>query len=292
MKHSIWVTATIMVTAIIFSAGYLIVSRDTRADFLEQRAMLVMRDIGHKIMLQAGDSTSRIPPVKRLNESIFEIEFQGRFAFVPDTLVNVVHRAMASGNLPLQYIVNVKECSSGAVIYGYQIGEDSNTIVPCLGRNQPSGCYTIQIAFTETFQGSPMNKVPLLLVTMAVVAVSAFAGRRLFQKNKTTIVENDPNAVSIGYYSFYAGKRELKYGNEAIVLSDKESRLLEIFASGKNHVIARDRLLKEVWEDEGVFVGRSLDVFVSKLRKKLQRDPQVKIVNIHGKGYKLEVNAS
>ncbi|NBP70070.1 MAG: winged helix family transcriptional regulator [Cytophagia bacterium] len=56
-----------------------------------------------------------------------------------------------------------------------------------------------------------------------------------------------------------------------------------------NEPITRDQLLKEGWEDEGVIVGRSLDVFISKLRKKLIKDPKVQITNIHGIGYKLEV---
>ncbi|RYG36157.1 MAG: winged helix family transcriptional regulator, partial [Chitinophagaceae bacterium] len=56
-----------------------------------------------------------------------------------------------------------------------------------------------------------------------------------------------------------------------------------------NETISRDTLQKEVWENEGVIVTRSLDVFVSKLRKKLEADENVKIINIHGKGYRLEV---
>ena len=71
--------------------------------------------------------------------------------------------------------------------------------------------------------------------------------------------------------------------------SSKEAKLLSIFSVNLNEVIDRNRLQKEVWEDEGVIVGRSLDVFISKLRKKFEKDPAVKLVNIHGKGYKLEV---
>jgi len=56
-----------------------------------------------------------------------------------------------------------------------------------------------------------------------------------------------------------------------------------------NEISNRKQLQKEVWEDDGVLVGRSLDVFISKLRKKLEADPAVRIINIHGKGYKLEV---
>ena len=98
--------------------------------------------------------------------------------------------------------------------------------------------------------------------------------------------------TSIGKYAFYQDRALLKQGEEQVELSDKEAKLLSIFATNQNQVIERDRLLKEVWEDEGVFVvGRSLDVFVSKLRKKLQGDEAIKITSIHGKGYKLEVIA-
>jgi DNA-binding response OmpR family regulator len=72
-------------------------------------------------------------------------------------------------------------------------------------------------------------------------------------------------------------------------LTIKEAKLLSIFAANLNQIVDRNRLQKEVWEDEGVIVGRSLDMFISKLRKKLEQDPNVKLTNIHGKGYKLEV---
>ena len=58
-----------------------------------------------------------------------------------------------------------------------------------------------------------------------------------------------------------------------------------------NEAVERSRLQKEIWEDEGVIVGRSLDMFISKLRKKLEFDPNIKIVVIRGKGYKLEISS-
>ena len=69
----------------------------------------------------------------------------------------------------------------------------------------------------------------------------------------------------------------------------KEAKLLSIFATRQNDLISREELLKKVWEDDGVFTGRSLDMFISKLRKKLKNDPCVQITNVHGKGYKLEI---
>ena len=77
---------------------------------------------------------------------------------------------------------------------------------------------------------------------------------------------------------------------KAINLTGTETRLRLIFALSLNETIARNRLQKEIWEDQGVIVGRSLDMFISKLRKKLECDHNINIVVIRGKGYKLEIS--
>jgi DNA-binding response OmpR family regulator len=74
-----------------------------------------------------------------------------------------------------------------------------------------------------------------------------------------------------------------------ISLSKKECELLAIFIANPNQIIKRDELMKRVWEDHGVVVGRSLDTYISKLRKILKEDDTIKITNVHGVGYKLEV---
>jgi DNA-binding response OmpR family regulator len=74
-------------------------------------------------------------------------------------------------------------------------------------------------------------------------------------------------------------------------LTRTETRVLRIFALSPNETIERSRLQKEIWEDEGVIVGRSLDMFISKLRKKLEPDPNIRIAVIRGKGSKLEISA-
>jgi DNA-binding response OmpR family regulator len=94
-------------------------------------------------------------------------------------------------------------------------------------------------------------------------------------------------SIPIGKYLFFSDRQLLVLEDEQIELTAKESRLLSIFASRLNLMIDRNQLLKEGWEDEGVITGRSLDVYVSKLRKKLEKDPSVSIANIHGKGYRL-----
>src|SRR5690606_439857 len=96
----------------------------------------------------------------------------------------------------------------------------------------------------------------------------------------------------LGSMSFDTEARKLMMNGKTIELTRTETRVLRIFALSPNETIERSRLQKEIWEDEGVIVGRSLDMFISKLRKKLEPDPAVKIVVIRGKGYKLEIGSS
>jgi DNA-binding response OmpR family regulator len=77
---------------------------------------------------------------------------------------------------------------------------------------------------------------------------------------------------------------------KTIELSSKESELLLLLFSHKNKTLEREFLLHVIWGDEGDYVGRTLDVFISKLRKKLEADPSLKIVNIRGVGYRFVVS--
>jgi two-component system, OmpR family, response regulator len=95
---------------------------------------------------------------------------------------------------------------------------------------------------------------------------------------------------SIGKYSFDFYNQLLLIGDKKIKLTNKESRLLKMLAQHKNQVVERDVVIQSIWEDEGYFAVRSMDVFISKLRKYLSTDPHISIRNVHGIGYRLEVN--
>ncbi len=96
--------------------------------------------------------------------------------------------------------------------------------------------------------------------------------------------------LKLGVFQFYPEQNKLVKQAIEIRLSKKECELLAIFVASPNQIIKRDELTKKVWEDNGVFVGRSLDTYISKLRKKLKEDTSIKLTNIHGVGYKLEVD--
>jgi len=97
----------------------------------------------------------------------------------------------------------------------------------------------------------------------------------------------DVVVFNIGAFIFDAQKQTLAFDGETKKLTTKESELLRLLASNANNILERNYALKSIWEDDNYFNARSMDVYITKLRKLLKDDPNVAIINIHGKGYKL-----
>ncbi|MES2828623.1 MAG: response regulator transcription factor [Bacteroidota bacterium] len=94
----------------------------------------------------------------------------------------------------------------------------------------------------------------------------------------------------IGDYVFDYTTQLIYFKGSQQKLSTKEAELLKLLCLKKNAVLTREEALLSIWHDDNYFNGRSMDVFLSKLRKYLREDPKVEILNVHGKGYKLLVN--
>lgn len=95
---------------------------------------------------------------------------------------------------------------------------------------------------------------------------------------------------SIGRYNFDYTTQIISHDDVQQKLSTKEAELLRLLCLKKNAVLTREEALLTIWHDDNYFNGRSMDVFLSKLRKYLREDPLVEIINVHGKGYKLLVS--
>ncbi len=259
-------------------------------DFTTSRRELLLRSIGHQLLLQSGDSTSRVLPVKKIAENEYQISFENELTFRSDSLVNTTRRLLADDPLGRDYIVNVINCGSSGVTYGYAISKNKkNDIVACKGRKQPRACYLINVKFKP--DGIITAKSGYLLGGLPILAFVGFLLLRS-TKPRRTLPEDaqDTGMFTLGAVLFDAENHKLIINGNTIALTGTETRLLRIFALSPNEAIERSRLQKEIWEDEGVIVGRSLDMFISKLRKKLECDPNINIIVIRGKGYKLEVS--
>ena len=261
-----------------------------RDDFDFAKKEVLLRRIGHEILLQSGDSTSRVLPVKKISENEYQIRFEKDLTFRPDSLVNTTRRLLAKAPFASDYIVNVLNCGNSSVAYGYVISKNKkDDIIACIGRNQPRACYMINIKFKPT--GINIAKNGYLLGSLPFLALVGFIFFKSVKPRRVLSEGQNTRMFNLGSVLFDAKNRKLTIHGKIIDLTGTETRVLLIFASSPNQIIERSRLQKEIWEDEGVIVGRSLDMFISKLRKKLEFDPNINIVVIRGKGYKLEINS-
>jgi len=96
----------------------------------------------------------------------------------------------------------------------------------------------------------------------------------------------------LGKYVFDADKQLLSSDDKIINLTTKESDLLKMLCQHPNQVLERNHALKSIWKDDNYFNARSMDVYITKIRKHLKDEPEIQILNVHGKGYKLLRNPS
>ena len=252
-----------------------------RAELENDQIEVAMRKIGHEVLLSSYDSLSIVKPIVNEGGS-YRIQFGSNFSFLPDHLVNVID-SIIKQDLPYEnYLVKIENCESKEVIYSYEINKlNQFDDVACKTRVQPEACYEVVVQFIHEKQEN-IGVISLIFLLIGLVGIgSYFYNKRNFKANK--------DAIKIGEYLYDAKKMLLIRKEKTIELTSKESELLKILYESANETVERDIILNKVWGDEGDYVGRTLDVYISKLRKKLEGDDSIQIKNIRGIGYKLIV---
>lgn len=120
-----------------------------------------------------------------------------------------------------------------------------------------------------------------------LLRINALLKRTEYSEKKT---EEQQTQFTIGKYNFDYPSQVIYTGDYQQKLSTKEAELLRLLCLHKNDVLTREEALLNIWHDDNYFNGRSMDVFLSKIRKYLKDDPHVEIINVHGRGYKLLIN--
>ncbi len=113
--------------------------------------------------------------------------------------------------------------------------------------------------------------------------------KAIIKRNEEDHKVTDNLEFELGAYHFNPKLRELKVKDATQVLSPKENELLKMLAEHKNDLLSREKALKKIWGSDTYFNGRSMDVYIAKLRKYLKEDSTIEIVNIHGNGFRLVV---
>ena len=112
----------------------------------------------------------------------------------------------------------------------------------------------------------------------------------LLKRVNIHVVEEEVKVYQLGKFEFNVDEHTIRKDADKKTLTKKENQILKILCKNKNQVVAREIVLTAVWGQDDYFVGRSLDVFITKLRKYFKDDESVQILNIHGVGFKLECN--
>ena len=263
-----------------------------------------MRLIGHRVLLAVGDSSSLVLPVERTDDH-YRIRFAQPFGFDPGLMTATVDSVVRSTGIATRYVVEFVSCDSNLVVHSWQAAlVPDERMMPCLGREQPVAFYELRFTILERnpaafagtqhqdeaeLAGPEIAKDPRWLLLIPGVFALVGLGLVVRNKRRRTATTDDPKIIRIGAYLFNTRNMELCFKNERVRLTSKEADLLQLLSASPNDTVERETILATVWGDEGDYVGRTLDVFVSKLRKKLEADANVRIVNIRGVGYRLVV---
>jgi len=114
----------------------------------------------------------------------------------------------------------------------------------------------------------------------------------VMRRVNSSILPSQQAEFTLGKYTYVDNDRALKIGDNSTKLTTKEAELLKLLAHNVNKIVDRDVALKSIWGNDNYFTGRSMDVYITKLRKYLKADDRIEIVNIHGQGFKLIVKNS
>ncbi len=112
----------------------------------------------------------------------------------------------------------------------------------------------------------------------------------ILKRSKYSIIKNNTNVFSIGKFNFDYTNQILSSSKGERRLTKKESEVLRLLCINTNEIVKREVALKNIWGDDDYFMGRSMDVYITKLRKLLKEDDKVSIVNIPRTGFKLTIN--
>lgn len=251
---------------------------------------LALRQTGHLLYDFCGDTFSQIPPVEQISKTEFKLKLENGVDY--DKLPEVLDNSLKSFGVSNSYIVSILTCESESIILGYNNLSFQNHVIPCRTREQDELCKIIMLNIQNPepveskvdycmFWLLLFGVIPFLVFYINRKKIEVSDAKPLFEKKNT-------NYLAIGCSTFNPTGLMFSYKDASKALTFREGKLFEYFINHKNEVLKREDIQNHVWEDEGVIVGRSLDVFISRLRKIIKNDESIVIKNIHGVGYRLE----
>ncbi|MDW3196561.1 MAG: winged helix-turn-helix domain-containing protein [Cytophagales bacterium] len=247
-----------------------------------QKQHLELRAIGDRLLHDANDATSVVPPIQQINEHTLRLRLHQSMAINPDRLADLSIKHL-NEEVALHSVIQVLDSQTEAVVYGFEIDHTQALDIPCLGRILPEANYVVEVSFYDPI---PLEgNFPSLTFASASLLLTIF-GFSFLKEKKPNQNQKDPE-MSDGWKLDLA-LAQIQSKDQRIQLTEKESQIMAILFEHIEQLVTRDHLIEEVWLKHGIVTSRSLDMYISRLRKKLGPLNAFEIVNQHGKGYILK----
>ncbi|MFK8161163.1 MAG: helix-turn-helix domain-containing protein [Lewinella sp.] len=260
---------------------------------------LALRQIGHDYLSGLGDHHSTIPPVVHRPDGSLFLQLERHVDY--DTIGMITASVFDHFEITDGYTLSLEDCDTGEVFLGgFWKGPNSSALsgngfqVACAERDQPVRCASLSISFPPPAE--PLSgPLPWVLVGLGCLLMIAGPAWQRLQSSPTV---SPPEAEGIAQNSdvqrlsnnciFSLTEQSLIIGEVSHELTYREAKLFGFLATNTNQVLDRETIHDAVWGEEGIMVGRSLDVFISRLRKKITGADGVEIQTVHGVGYRLK----
>lgn len=276
---------------LLFSFCIILFCSFSKEESSHKRIQLALREVGHSFLLQLGDSTSLVKPIEKEGER-YSLSFSRPFTFEPSLLSEVVHEVLMQNKLYDHFLVEVESCDIQMVVHSFSLNSvQTKKEIACKGRYLAEDCYVFYFSELEPNislhkeDQEAQNELNYWVLLLLIIPILIFSLKRW---NKKVLSQED--GINLGHFLFNPKRLVLKFGNQLIDLSVKEADLLLLFYENESKTLERAFILNQIWGDEGDYVGRTLDVFISKLRKKIASDNTLQIINVRGVGYRFVIS--
>ncbi len=270
-------------------------------DRQQRKQSIALRQIGHDYLTVEGDTTTLIPAVVEQTNGTLSLALKREIDY--DRLVGITRQVVQRYALNEAYTLSLEDCQTGEIFLGsfFSIAQTADSLgeAACTGRDQAARCANISLAFHHE-TGKLPGSLPYFFFGLGCVLLFAVPVLRKLQPGAaaTAAPETPPaplpeivnDEIALGpTLIFSLSAQTLRQGEKTSELTYREAKLLAFLASQPNQILDRSTIQDAVWGEEGIIVGRSLDVFISRIRKKIAAAEGVEIQTVHGVGYRLRM---
>lgn len=253
---------------------------------IKKQAHIAVRAIGDELLTHADDLSSPVQPVQELDEQTLRLSFKDPIPINPDSLSMLAVKHINS-EIAQRAIINVLDAESGKIVYGFEINHLEPKEIPCLGRLLPVSEYYVD---TSLYGHKPLllglNAFTFGIISFTFLSI-ALLGFSFFKE--TIYKPTDNTIIQVKGIKLDLETNQIIFNDKKIKLTNKEAQIFSILFKNEGRLVSRDYLTQEVWLKQGVVTSRSLDMYISRLRKKVKDLSNAEILNQHGKGYILKV---